>query len=175
MLKFSMPTLLMLLLSSSAVFAGFREDLDSLLQSSANNEEKISGIIELIKKEGPETYSEKNTTLFMRLMTQSCFSQEEAVQLLQEVAQLEPSSSSSYVSSSTLNEPTFNEELGTLLYSSGDTEEKISRILELVKREDPTISYKEKVEALASYFFTDSPFPDPRKLFQEIICILAYS
>lgn len=168
MLKLSMPTLLILLLSSSAVFAGFREDLDSLLQSPANNEEKVSGIIKLVK-EGPEPYAEKSMTLFMRLMTQTCFSQEEAAQLFQEVDQLEPSSPSSYASSSTPNEPTFNEKLGTLLYSSANTEEKISRILELVKEEDPTVPFKEKVEALASYFFTDSLFPDPRKLFQEII------
>jgi hypothetical protein len=169
MLKFSMPTLLMLLLSSSAVFAGFKEDLDSLLQSSADNEEKISKIIELIKKEGPETYSEKNTALLMRLMTQSFFSQAEAVQLLETVAQLEPPLPSSHTSSSTFSEPTFNEKLGTLLYSSADTEEKISRIIHLVKEEDPAITYEEKVETLASYFFGDLSFPDPRKLFQEII------
>ncbi|MBY0272656.1 MAG: S8/S53 family peptidase [Alphaproteobacteria bacterium] len=166
MLKFSMPTLLMLLLSSSAVFAGFKEDLDSLLQSPANNEEKISGIIKLVK-EGPEPYAEKSTALFMRLMTPSCFSRDEAVQLMQQVTQLEQPSSSSYASSSTPSEPTFNERLGTLVYSSADAEEKISRIIELV-REDQTIPYEEKFEALTSYFFRGATFPDSRRLFQEI-------
>lgn len=161
-----MPTLLMLLLSSSAVFAGFKEDLDSLLQSPANNEEKISGIIKLVK-EGPEPYAEKSTALFMRLITQTYFSQEEAVQLLQEVAQLEQPSPGSYASSSTPSEPTFNERLGTLVYSSADAEEKISRIIELV-RENQTIPYEEKFEALTSYFFPGATFPDSRRLFQEI-------
>ncbi len=161
-----MPTLLMLLFSSSAVFAGFREDLDSLLQSPANNEEKISGIIKLVK-EGPEPYPEKSMALFMRLMAPSCFSRDEAVQLMQQVTQLEPPSPGSYASSSIPSEQPFNEKLWTLLYSSADTEEKISRIIELVK-EDQTIPYEEKFEALASCFFSNSTFPDPRRLFQEI-------
>lgn len=163
-----MPTLLMLLLSSSAVFAGFREDLDSLLRSPTNNEEKIHGIIELIKKESPETYSEKNTTLFMRLITQPCFSQEEAAQLFQEVAQLEPSLPTSYASTS--SEPTFNGELEALLYSSDDAEQRMNGIIELVKKEDPAMTYIEKVEALAFYFFSNSSFSEQNsiKLFQEI-------
>lgn len=161
-----MPTLLALLLSSSAVFAGFSDDLNSLLESPASNEEKISGVIKLVK-EAPETHAEKNIALFMRLMTPSCFSRDEAVQLMQQVTQLEQPSPGSYASSSTPSEPTFNERLETLVYSSADAEEKISRIIELV-REDQTLPYEDKFEALTSYFFSGSTFPDPRKLFQEI-------
>ncbi|MBX9621261.1 MAG: S8/S53 family peptidase [Alphaproteobacteria bacterium] len=166
MLKFSMPTLLMLLLSSSAVFAGFSDNLNSLLQSSASNEEKISEIIKLVK-EAPETHAEKNMALFMLLMAPSCFSREEAIQLMQEVTQLEQPSPSSYASFSTPSEPTFNERLGALVYSSANAEDKISGIIELV-REDQTIPYEEKFEALTSYFFPGSTFPDSRRLFQEI-------
>lgn len=162
-----MPTLLMLLLSSSTVFAGFSDDLNSLLQSSAGNEEKISKIIELVKKESQETYAQKSEALFIRLITHSYFSQEDTFWLLQEVAKLEQPSSGSYASSSTPSEPTFNEKLGTLIYSSADAEEKISGIIELV-REDQTLPYEEKFEALTSYFFPGSTFSDSRRLFQEI-------
>ncbi|MBP6950768.1 MAG: S8/S53 family peptidase [Alphaproteobacteria bacterium] len=171
MLKFSMPTLLALLLSSSAVFAGFREDLNSLLQSPTDAEEKINGIIELVKKEDPAmTYAQKSEALLMRLLTQSYFLPEATIRLFQEVDQLDPSLHLSNVSSSSTHGSTFNEVLGSLVYSPGDAEHRINEIIELVKKESSTLTYIDKVEALASYFSMSSPFSEQEsiKLFQEI-------
>ena len=172
MLKFSMPTLLVLLLSSSAVFAGFNEDLDFLLKSPADTEERINGIIELVKKEDSEvTYTQKSTRLIMRLISYPSFSSEATMQLFQTVAQLDPSLHLSNASSSSTLGSTFNEDLESLFYSPCDAEQRNNAIIELVKKEYPATTYIEKVETLAPYFSMGSPCSEQESviLFQEIV------
>ena len=91
MLKFSMPTLLVLLFSSSAVFAGFHEDLDFHLHSSANTEDRINGIIELVKKEySTMTYIEKIEAITPYFSMSSPFSEQESIKLFQEIVRVNP-------------------------------------------------------------------------------------